>query len=47
MEKLEQTIGCGKQPFPRLYLVRSLSTQRFTEITSFSWAKRLLYVTFS
>ena len=42
VEKLEWTMDFGKQFFLRLHLANSLSTQRFTEITSFTQAKRLL-----
>ena len=39
VEKLEQTIGFRKQPFPCVYLASSLCTQQFTEIISFSWVR--------
>ena len=42
MGKLEQTIGFGKQPFPRLYLASSLPGQQFTEMTNLSQAEHLL-----
>ena len=35
-------LGHTKQPFLSLHLASSLSTQRFTEITSFAQVERLL-----